>query len=132
MLIAPRGRCCLNIAMPDALPILVLVRDLIFSTRISTTARAAGIEIRMIRDPAKLPGQAGRLLIVDLNLAGAIEAAGAWRTDTAPVVGFVSHVDAQTAARAKAAGIDRVMARSRFVEILPQLLAGGITPATAE
>ena len=102
------------------------MRDLIFSTRISTTARAAGIEIKLIRDPAKLAGQIGRLLLVDLNLPGAIEAAAAWRTDDATVVGFVSHVDADTAAKARAAGIDRVMARSRFVEILPELLGGGI------
>jgi hypothetical protein len=106
------------------LPILALVRDLIFSTKITTTARAAGIEVQIVRDPGKLAGQAGRLLLVDLNLAGAIEAAALWRTTgNAPVVGFVSHVDAETAASARSAGIDRVMARSRFVEMLPELLA---------
>ena len=126
LLIAPEVTCCLNIQMPAPLPILVLVRNLIFSTRISTTARAAGIEIKLIRDPAKLAGQIGRLLLVDLNLPGAIEAAAAWRTNDAQVVGFVSHVDADTAAKARAAGIDRVLARSRFVETLPELLGGGI------
>jgi len=33
---------------------------------------------------------------------------------------------------ARAAGIDRVMARSRFVQILPQLLAGDASPKTPE
>jgi hypothetical protein len=126
--VAPTMTCCLNIQMPDLLPILVLVSDLIFSTRISTTARAAGIDVKLIRDPAKLAGAEGRLLLVDLNLAGAIEAAAAWRAGDAQVIGFISHVDAETAVKARAAGIDRVMARSRFVEILPELLGGGIIP----
>jgi hypothetical protein len=106
-------------------PILGLVRDLIFSTKITTTARAAGIEVKVVRDPVKLAAEAGRVLLVDLNLAGAIEAAGEWRKAAGrSVIGFVSHVDAETAAQARVAGIDRVMARSRFVELLPELLAG--------
>jgi hypothetical protein len=107
-------------------PILVLVRDLIFATKISSTAKAVGSTVKMVRDPAALGNEAGRLLLVDLNLAGAIEAAGIWRTGPAggEVVGFVSHVDADTAARARAAGIGQVMARSRFVEVLPELLRG--------
>jgi hypothetical protein len=109
----------------DPNPVLALVRDLIFATKISTAARGVGAAMKMIRDPAALGNEPGRLLLVDLNLPGAIEAAGRWRAAGAggPVVGFVSHVDADTAAHARAAGIDQVMARSRFVEILPQLLA---------
>jgi hypothetical protein len=110
------------------LPTLSLVRDLIFSTRISTTAKAAGAEVKVIRDPATLGNQPGRLLIVDLNLEGAIEAAASWKSATnGSVVGFVSHVDAETAARARSAGIERVMARSQFVIILPTLLTQDTT-----
>src|SRR5437868_1615938 len=90
-------------------PVLALVRDLIFSTKITTTARAGGISVKVVRDPAKLAGETGSLLLVDLNLPGAIDAAAAWRGNGA-VVGFVSHVDAETASAARSAGIDRVMA----------------------
>jgi hypothetical protein len=111
----------------DLRPILALVRDLLFSSRISATARAMNRQVKIIRDPAQLPNEAGTLLIVDLNLAGAVEAAAAWKTGPGrQVVGFVSHVDTETVAKARSLGIDRVMARSRFVEVLPKLFAGAV------
>ena len=64
---------------------------------------------------------------MDLNQPGAIDAAGAWRGRAgggADVIGFVSHVDTATIQKARAAGIDRVMARSQFVQVLPELLTG--------
>lgn len=107
-------------------PVLALIRDLMFSARVSGTAAQLGIPLRVIRDPARLMGEPGRRLIVDLNLAGAIDAATAWRVQAAgaQVIGFVSHVDTATIQQARAAGIDRVMARSQFVQVLPQLLRG--------
>jgi hypothetical protein len=60
---------------------------------------------------------------VDLNQEGAIEAARLWKQRSGgEVVGFVSHVDVETVNRARAAGIDQVLARSAFVERLPDLL----------
>jgi len=107
----------------EELPILVLVRDLMFSSRISAAARAAGVAIAVLRDPAQVSGARGRRLIVDLNQPGALEAATEWKNGSrGDVVGFVSHVDGETIARARAAGIDRVLPRSRFVEVLPDLL----------
>jgi hypothetical protein len=106
----------------EGLSVLALVSDLMFSSKISAEARACGVAVMMLRDPAKLEAQAGRMLIVDLNLAGAIAAAGAWRKATGrEVVGFVSHVDAEAIANARDAGIDQIMARSRFVQVLPEL-----------
>ena len=102
---------------------IILVRDLMFLSRIGNCAQTLGVPIRSLREPARLAGQAGRRLIVDLNLDGAIEAAAAWKTAFGgEVVGFVSHTDTATIARATAAGVDRVMARSAFVQTLPQLL----------
>jgi hypothetical protein len=107
---------------PEIPPILVLVRDLMFSSRIVAEARAAGVECKIVRDPAKIPMQ-GRLLIVDLNLDGAIDAAAAWgAAGNGPVVGFVSHVDTETISRARSAGISQILARSRFVQLLPDLI----------
>ena len=107
-----------------ALPILALVRDLMFVSKITSAAKAQGATVKVVRDPAKLAGESGRLLIVDLNLPGAIEAASAWVVSSkAPSVGFVSHVDVDTARQAREAGIRTVMARSRFVESLEELFA---------
>ena len=105
-------------------PVLVLVRDLILSSRITATAKELGVAYRLLRNPALLPGETGRLLIVDLNLPDALEQAAAWqKSKQCDVVGFVSHVDADTINRAREAGLQKVMARSRFVELLPAILA---------
>jgi hypothetical protein len=103
--------------------VLALVRDLIFASKIAASARAAGVQATIIRDPAKLANQTGSLLLADLNQADVILAAADWKRVTgAQVIGFVSHVDAKTIAHAKEAGIDRIVARSGFVEQLLQIL----------
>jgi DNA-binding NarL/FixJ family response regulator len=103
---------------------LVLVRDLMFASKISATAKAAGAPIEMLRDPATLASRPGDRLIIDLNQPGTLDAAIAWKTvdPNRQVIGFVSHVDTQTIAQAKSAGIDRVLARSQFVASLESLL----------
>ena len=105
-------------------PVLVLVRDLMFASKILGTAQAIGVSVKMVREPLKLAGEAGRRLIVDLNLEGAIEAAVAWKQARCggEVVGFVSHVDGETIRKAREAGVDSVMARSEFVRSLEQVL----------
>ena len=113
---------------PDAAPAPVtvaLVRDLMFSSRIRATAKDLGVDVSVIRDPQHLVAAGGSRLLVDLNQDRAIDAAQAWKRATGgTVTGFVSHVDVETVNRARAAGIDQVMARSRFVEVLPTLLKG--------
>jgi hypothetical protein len=112
-------------------PILALVRDLMFSGRISAEARAAGVELKIIRDPAVLEKESPQssLLIVDMNLPGSIPAAGAWRTKTnGQVIGFVAHTDAQAIAEGKSHGFTEIMPRSKFVTLLPQLLKAHSAP----
>ena len=107
---------------------LVLVRDLMFASKISAAAKAVGVDIEMLRDPPTLSDRVGHRLIVDLNQPGAIEAASAWKAagqgedQQRQVIGFVSHVDTATIAKARAAGIDQVMPRSQFVASLETLL----------
>ncbi len=117
--------------------ILVLVRDLMFSGRISAEARAAGINIKIIRDPAQVSAgdqpASYSLMLLDLNLPGAIEAAVEFNQRTsAPTIGFVSHVDAATIAKARGAGITQVLPRSRFVQLLPQLLRDPLSAPPSE
>jgi DNA-binding NarL/FixJ family response regulator len=103
---------------------LVLVRDLMFASKISATAKAAAAEIEMLRDPKALSDKSGDRLIIDLNQDGTLEAAVAWKAidPTRAVIGFVSHVDRQTIASAQSAGIDQILPRSQFVASLESLL----------
>ena len=98
--------------MPDPHPrtVLALVRDLIFASKISASARAAKIQCKIIREPKLLEDQPGDLLLVDLNEPGFLEAAAGWQhAHSRPAVGFVSHVDTERIDRARAAGLTKVM-----------------------
>jgi hypothetical protein len=108
---------------PDRI-VLALVRDLIFASKITAAALSAGIQARIIRDPAILQNFPGSLLLADLNQSGVIAASKQWKEQhRGRVVGFVSHVDAPTIEAARQAGLDQILARSGFVQQLPQLLA---------
>jgi hypothetical protein len=104
--------------------LLILVKDLLLSSRVTTVAKSLNIPYTVMRNPSDLADQAASMLIVDLNLPGAIEAASNWQRQTSgSTVGFVAHTDAATIAQARTAGIQLILARSKFVEDLPQLLA---------
>lgn len=125
--IAAIGRYGFNDVMAESqasAAVLALVRDLIFASRIAATARAVGAEVTIVREPAQLSQHRGVLLLVDLNQAGTVAAAAEWKRLTGgKVIGFVSHVDTTTIDDARRGGIDRILARSGFVEQLPQILA---------
>src|SRR5437660_255861 len=110
----------------DPVPTLVLVRDLIFSTKISSTAKSLGVPLTVVRDPSKLPdAPSASRLIVDLNLDAALPAAVAWKARTnGRVILFVSHVDTELIRAARAAGFDDVLPRCEFTRLLPELLTG--------
>lgn len=104
--------------------VLLLCRDLMFLSKVTASARAAGVAVQVVRDPSVLPALGTRLL-VDLNQDGALEAAASWKAATGgAVIGFVSHVDTATIDRAKQAGLDQVLPRSRFTAELARLLGG--------
>src|SRR4051812_13551506 len=110
--------------MPDeTAATLILVKDLMFLSRIGNTAQTLGVPIKSFRDPQRLQQEPGKRCIVDLNLEGALEAAAAWKAATGDtLLGFVSHTDTATITRAKSAGVDQVLPRSAFVQSLPSLL----------
>jgi hypothetical protein len=108
---------------PSPLPVVALIRDLMFSSKVSATARAVGREVRIVRDAAQLATEKGTALIVDLALPGAIDAAAAWKQAFhGETIGFAAHVDTPTIAAAKAGGIDLVMTRGSFTSRLESLL----------
>jgi hypothetical protein len=102
---------------------LVFVRDLLFSSRIVEAARAAGVSVRIVRDPAKLVNEPGGRMIVDLNQPGFLDAAAAWKRGTGgEVIAFVAHTDELTIRRAKEVGFERVLSNGAFTQHLPNLM----------
>jgi DNA-binding NarL/FixJ family response regulator len=112
-------------------PILLVVEDLIFLSKIQQTAAQTGIqvesaEITQVRE--RILSSLPPAVIFDLNHRSgkAVEAARSVKTDPATsrvrVLGFLSHVQTDLARQAREAGLDQVMARSTFSQRLPDLL----------
>jgi CheY-like chemotaxis protein len=123
--------------MTAARRVLAVVPDLFFAAKIAAVAKAAGADVAFASAaavPALCAAQAPDLVLLDLHagpevhaLVRALKAGEATRG--VPLVGFFSHVDLETRNAAVAAGIDRALPRSAFVARLPELLAGGGSPA---
>jgi CheY-like chemotaxis protein len=119
--------------------IVCAVDDLIFSIKLSTAARHLGADLFFERKASGIVPTVREkrptLVIFDLNsrTLAPLEAIAALKGDpelrAIPLVGFVSHVDHETVTAARAAGADQVMARSAFVERLPELLRPSADPA---
>ena len=117
-------------------PGLLLSDDLIFTSRITGTARALGLEVRQVRALDRLIETAqqtgARCVILDLAFPGLDLAVLMQRLgELKPRPRFVaygSHVDAASLQAARAAGCQPTLPRSKFVEDLardlPQWLAG--------
>jgi CheY-like chemotaxis protein len=113
--------------------ILAVVDDLLFGSRIRAAADAAGRAITFVRRGASVTEKTSgvfsldTLVIVDLGQPGASDVIREIRAlpgPRVPIVAFASHVRADLIAEARAAGADRVLARSAFVAELPALVAG--------
>jgi hypothetical protein len=110
--------------MNETPPILVLCRDLLFASKISSAAKGLNVPAKLIREPQKLAEEtSAKRLIVDLTQEGFIDAAADWKQATAGhVTGFAGHADVTTINRASEAGIDRVLSRGEFVARLAEVL----------
>jgi len=112
--------------------IVALVDDLMFRSRIQSAARGVGADVRFVTAPdaavSLIHLNAPALVIVDLNaerldpLRVVAEVKADPSLASTVIIGFVSHVDADTIAAARAGGVDEVLARSAFVMQLPALL----------
>lgn len=119
---------------------LVLCDDLIFFSRISGAARAAGLSVRQAKTATELltlarlhppggvifdlqnPGLDLPALLADLRAACPV---------MPRVVAYGSHVEAGALRAARQAGCDRVMPRSQFAEELEGAIRDWLTPAPA-
>jgi threonine dehydratase len=119
--------------------ILVAVDDLILASKIRQAAAGRGIELDFPRSPAEIVERARlgypALVIFDLNSSRLepLSTIAALKAD--PAVGsvrtlaFVSHVETDLIAEARAAGVDRVLARSAFFDKLPEIMDQAREPA---
>jgi DNA-binding NtrC family response regulator len=112
--------------------VVALVDDLFFQAKLIETAKQVGVELRTCRTVDALANEISarvpKLIVVDLNARSnpleAIERvrAGANGSEI-PLIGFLSHVQVDLAARARAAGCVNVMPRSKFTQNLATILA---------
>jgi len=114
--------------------VLAVVDDLMFTSKIKTTARQLGVDVAFARSSdAALAGMRTKLpalVILDLNntrtdpLGTVAAMKGDPRLASIPTVGFVSHVQADLIDAARMAGVDDVLARSAFTARLAEILNG--------
>lgn len=110
--------------------VLALVDDLFFQAKIMETAKHVGVTVRACSTPDALVAEITRakpnLIVVDLNARSQpVDALGRIRATAGgvPVIAFLSHVQTELMQQARAAGCERVMARSQFTRDLATILA---------
>jgi CheY-like chemotaxis protein len=115
--------------------VLCVVDDLLFSVKISTAAKALGVDIYFERKAddviPRVREKQPHLVIFDLNSGKLrpMEAIAAMKDDPElrgiRTLGYVSHVPTETIDAARKAGVDQVLARSAFAEKLGDILTAG-------
>src|SRR5580765_927272 len=115
--------------------ILALLDDLMFSSKIKTTAGQLGIAVAFARSAdsalSQMRSTPPSLVILDLNNAriDPLRVVASMKADAAlatiPTVGFASHVQVDVIEAARQAGVGEVMARSAFTQKLPEILERG-------
>jgi CheY-like chemotaxis protein len=113
--------------------ILAVLDDLMFSSKIKTTANQLGVPVTFARSAdaalAEMRKAAPALVILDLNnpRTSPLAIVGAMKHDPAlaaiRTVGFASHVQVDVINAARQAGVDEVLPRSAFAMQLPEILS---------
>ena len=112
---------------------LLVSSDLFFISKVKEAAAGCGREVTTVRSQDALGrevAQAGDrgLIMIDLEKHSVpMEALAAFVKELSErnwkVVSFFSHVHVNTAENARELGLGEAMARSKFVRVLPELLA---------
>jgi DNA-binding NarL/FixJ family response regulator len=109
--------------------VVAMMDDLFFQMKVAETAKHLGMELKVAANGDALLAllePAPKLVIVDLNARSqpiqAIERVRAEKNGVR-VVAFLSHVQTELAAQARAAGCDEVMPRSSFTQNLAAILS---------
>ena len=113
--------------------ILAVLDDLMFSSKIKTTANQLGVPLTFARSTdgalAEMRKAAPTLVILDLNnpRTNPLGIVSAMKQDPAlasvPTVGYASHVQTDVINAARQAGVGEVLARSAFTQQLGEILS---------
>jgi hypothetical protein len=100
--------------------VVAISSDLLLGSRIEGMLGAAGHDATLSPSLADASLDDAELVVADLDEESPEALAGLG----VPVLGYYSHVNAETRRVAEAAGIDLVVPRSKLVRELPQLVEG--------
>jgi len=115
--------------------ILAVLNDLLFASKIRTTAKQLGVELTIVKSADAAATDAMRqhapsLVIVDLNNTTGypLEVLSSMQQDPVlskiPTIGFASHVQTELIEQARRAGAREVLPRSAFALRLGDILSG--------
>lgn len=96
---------------------VLAVADLMLGSKVQATLAAAGHEVALAPSLQEADLDGVELLVADLDVENPEALVGLG----VPVLGFYSHVNAETRSAAEAAGVDLVVPRSRLAREMPQL-----------
>ena len=99
--------------------IVAISSDLLLGSKVEAMLRAAGHEVTMAPGLEGAPLEGADLIVADLDA----ESPEALVNTGVPVLGYYSHVNAETKQAAEAAGVDLAVPRSRMARELPDLAA---------
>jgi CheY-like chemotaxis protein len=112
--------------------IIAVLDDLMFTSKIKTTAGQLGVAVTFARSADAALGEMRKatpsLVILDLNNArtNPLGIVSSMKQDpvlaSIPTVGYASHVQTDVINAARQAGVGEVMARSAFTQQLPEIL----------
>ena len=107
--------------------VAAVISDLMFYSRIESAATAHGAELTRVDSPLQVPRDT-ELILVDWSANQPDWAAdlAACRESGSRVILFGPHTDLDAHAAARRAGLGPMMARSRFVQRLGDLLRGSV------
>ena len=117
--------------------VIVVCKDLFFTSRIGETAKLVGTSVEFVRQPSeladKLIDSTPRLVIVDLTTQG-WDYEGIFTTlenrTRPPILGFTTHALARTT-QPWHSRCDRVVTKETFTQELPELLKNGLGAKSA-
>jgi hypothetical protein len=100
--------------------VLSIAADLMLGSRVEETLKAAGHEVLAAPAIEETTWDGIDLIVADLDVENPEALVGLGM----PVLGYYSHVDVATREAAEAAGVDKVVPRSRMARELPDLVEG--------
>ena len=100
--------------------VVSIADDLMLASRVDAMLTAAGHQVVLAGSLGEASLDGAELIVADLDVENGEALVGLG----VPVLGYYSHVDADTRAAAVAAGVDLVVPRSKMSRELPSLVEG--------